>query len=103
MKYLRQMNLTPTNDHDAEECQFPRGIRRRLHEYSHHDQLTRAVFISAEAQGLSGEDTMTLLAFEALKRLQILEDRQIDIAMRSPTPTLIFNDELQEQRQRSGK
>ena len=46
--------------------------------------LIRSVLTLAEHEGYSGEDTMTLLAFEALKLLEQANDRQLDMLMLAP-------------------
>lgn len=41
---------------------------------------------AGEAGGLSGEDTMTLLAFESLKCIETLMDREMQRAFLEPPP-----------------
>jgi hypothetical protein len=50
--------------------------------------LVRNVLVAAEQQGLSGEDTMTWLAYEALKGYERCMDQLIETAMLSPLPPI---------------
>ena len=51
--------------------------------------LVRNVLASSEISGLSGEDTMTWLAFEALKALEEVLGIEMQRAMREPAPRVI--------------
>lgn len=47
---------------------------------------------TARAQGLSGEDTYTLLAFHALQMMEDFWKKNLQTAYLSPTPPLIVED-----------
>lgn len=84
--------LKPTTAEEINECADPRGMRKRLHQYSYRGgrmPLVRAVYRMAEAHGLSGEDLMTWLAFEALKALEDHYDARIEAAMLNVQPLLV--------------
>lgn len=65
-------------------------MRKRLWKYSLHDSLVKTVFDTARYRGLSGEDMMTILAFEALRQREKLMDDMLDRAMREPMPPIVF-------------
>lgn len=52
--------------------------------------MVRNVLTMAEAQGLSGEDAMTVLAYYALKEYERLYDLLLDDAIMRPTTTMVF-------------
>lgn len=89
MNSFRGWDIEPQTAEEITECATVEGMRRRIQKYRYNDAFTRAVLDSAYVRGLSGEDTMTVLAFEALRRLERLTDVQIDHVMRSPMPPLI--------------
>ncbi len=88
MSFPGDMKLKPTTAKEITECADPRGMRRRLTEYSYRggEYMVKAIFDAARMRGLSGEDTMTWLAFEALNALEDLKARFIDEAMLRPAP-----------------
>ena len=90
MKHLREMDLDPKTKDEIEDCLTPDGMRRRLFKYSFSDALTRNVYDMSKYRGLSGEDTMTVLAFEALRRLEKLTDQHLEFVMTNPMPPIIF-------------
>jgi len=51
--------------------------------------MIRAVLTAAEYQGLSGEDAMTMLAYNALVGYERLHDHVLQEAMLNPSPPLI--------------
>jgi len=53
---------------------------------SHGVHLVRTVFLLGEAQGWSGEDTMTALAFHLLGEYERVYDLVLKQAMLNPTP-----------------
>ena len=69
-----EMKLRPETAEEIEDCTTPDGMRRRLFKYGFSNPLVRNVVDSSRMRGLSGEDTMTWLAFEALKRNETLEE-----------------------------
>ena len=90
MKFgFREMSLTPETAEEIRECETPDGMRRRLRRYSFSDALTRQVLDASEMRGLSGEDKMTWLAFEALKRLERYEEMAFEKAMLEPSPPIL--------------
>ena len=52
--------------------------------------MVRAIFDAAQYRGLSGEDTMVWLAFEALKGLEYFKAQFLDNAMREPMPPFLL-------------
>ena len=81
--------LTPQTADEMRAAETIQGKRRRIHDYAHESALVHAVMNTAYAHGLSGEDTMTLLAYTALLRLEKLEGLLLDEAMVKPSPTMI--------------
>ena len=89
MRFPGDMTLKPETAEEVTECADPRGMRKRLLEYSYRggEPMVKAILDSARYRGLSGEDTMTWLAFEALKGLEDLKARFIDDMMLRPAPS----------------
>jgi len=89
-----EMKLKPETAAEITECADPRGMRKRLMEYSYrgNEPIVRAVLEAAKHRGLSGEDTMTLLAFEALKGMELYKSMVIESAMLNPNPPLVSID-----------
>ena len=56
--------------------------------------LVRNVLVTAERNGLSGDDTMTWLAYEALKALEECQGREMQRAMLDPAPRLVVLKDL---------
>ncbi len=73
MTWDHGMRLRPSAAEETKECQTPNGIRKRLQEFSRENPLVRHVFDASRYHGFSGEDTMTVLAYEALVRLEQYE------------------------------
>ncbi len=90
---LDDWKLEPQTEEETKECETIEGMRKRLNRYSRVNPTTRAVFDAAYYRGLSGDDTMTWLAFEALRRLERLENLMLEQAMLSPHP-LVFVDSV---------
>ena len=86
------MKLKPETAEEITDCATPDGMRRRLQQYAYRggEPMVKAVFDMARVRGLSGEDMMTILAFEALKGLEHYKAIVLDIAMRDPNPAAIF-------------
>ena len=86
-----EMKLKPETAEEINECADPRGMRKRLQEYAYRggEPIVKAVLDAARYQGLSGEDTMTWLAFEALKGMEQYKRMVIDEAMLRPAPHLV--------------
>jgi len=85
------MLLKPETAEEVTECADPRGMRKRLLEYSYRggEPMVRAILDSARYRGLSGEDTMTWLAFEALKSMEQLKGLILNDAMLRPAASFI--------------
>lgn len=81
--------LRPETAADVEQESTVQGKRQRIYRYSRENSLTHALLRQSEAMGLSGEDTMTWLAYEALKRVEQLEAHFIEQINMSPTPPVI--------------
>lgn len=52
--------------------------------------LARHIMIFAEREGMSGEDTMTMLAYHALIALEQSQARLLEMAMLTPAQPLVF-------------
>jgi len=72
------MKLAPATAEEKAECETPEGMRRRLFKYSYDHPMVKNVMDAARYRGLSGDDTMTWLAFEALCRLEHMEELVLD-------------------------
>ena len=82
-------NIRPETGADVEQESTIQGQRQRIYRYSRESALVNNVLRASEARGLSGEDTMTALAYEALKRLEHIESLMLDQAYISPPPMII--------------
>lgn len=93
MSFPGDMKLRPETAAEVNECATPNGMRRRLRHYSYSgsEPLVKAIFDAAAAKGLSGEDTMTWLAFEALKGLEYCKGRILERAMMEPISPLLLS------------
>lgn len=86
-----EMQLKPETAAEIEDCTTPDGMRRRLRQYSYRgaEAMVKAIFDAAEYRGMSGEDKMTWLAFEALKGLERCKSLLLEQAMLSPSPLIL--------------
>ncbi len=86
------MPLKPETAEEVTECADPRGMRKRLLEYSYRgdEPIVRAIFDAARARGLSGEDTMTWLAFEALQGMERFKGMVLNDAMLRPSTSVFM-------------
>ena len=83
MNLLRRYDINPKTVDEVMDAQTPDGMRRRINRYSREDPLVKAVLDMAYHRGFSGEDTMTILAFEALRQRERLMDHALNEAMTS--------------------
>ena len=90
MKTFRSFSIEPKTASEITEAATPNGMRKRIRHYSYENPLVRSVIDSAAAQGFSGEDTMTWLAFEALRRVEKLEDLILDESLTKPAASMIY-------------
>lgn len=86
---LGDYKLKPESAKETEEAQTPQGMRKRLRQYARDDALTRNVWMMAQHHGLSGEDEMTVLAYNALVQLEALREQLLDEARRYPGPYFV--------------
>ena len=86
MTMFGAMKLKPETAEEVNECATPDGMRRRLQEYAYRggEPMVKAIFDAARYRGLSGEDTMLWLAFEALQGLERLKGLLLNEAMLRP-------------------
>ena len=99
MRFPGDMLLKPETAEEVTECADPRGMRKRLLEYSYRggEPMVKVILDSSRYRGLSGEDTMTWLAFEALRQLEHLKGLVLNDAMLRPsTPMIVAHDERNE-------
>jgi len=89
MNFGEYGKLTPITAKEVSEVETIQGKRKRINDFSHYDPLVRAVFNSAYAQGLSGEDTMTLLAYAALIEYERMREIALEAASINPRPVVI--------------
>ena len=87
-----EMKLRPETAEEIEDCTTPDGMRRRLFKYGFSNPLVRNVVDSSRMRGLSGEDTMTWLAFEALKRAERLQEITLETVNSNVRAPLIIKD-----------
>ena len=89
---FRDMSIKPETAQEIKECAEIQGMRKRILEYGYRgDAMTRSILDSARYQGLSGDDTMTWLAFAALTRAETLEEMVLSQAMLQPPPPIFFD------------
>ena len=88
MTFPGAMKLKPHTAEEVTDCATPDGMRRRLQEYAYRggEPMVKAIFDAARCRGLSGEDTMTWLAFEALQGLERYKDLVLEQYMLNPIP-----------------
>ena len=100
MSFPGEMKLRPETATEVTECVDPLGMRARLLEYSYRggEPMVKAIFDSARYRGLSGEDTMTWLAFEALKGMEHLKELILNDAMLRPSALLVPLDSTTKER-----
>lgn len=91
MMFPGDMKLKPHTAEEVNDCATPDGMRRRLQEYAHRggEPIVKAIFDAARFRGLSGEDTMTWLAFEALQGMARYKAMVLEQAMLNPNPPFI--------------
>jgi len=77
----RGFSLNPKTAEDVNQEETIQGMRQRLYRYQREHPLVKTVMDSAHYKGLSGEDAMTWLAYEAMKRLEFIEDRMLNEVM----------------------
>ena len=82
----RQFKLKPVSAEEQQEVETVQGMRKRLRLYARYHPMVRNISVMSEMTGLSGEDEMTIIAFNALLRLEELEDRILENA---PLPIYI--------------
>lgn len=70
--------LKPETAEDTKAVETVAGMRKRLREYARDEHLVHRIFIMCEQQGLSGEDTMTTLAYYALLDRESLREKYMD-------------------------
>lgn len=88
------MKLKPVTVAEVSDTATPEGMRRRLNQYSRSNPMVRAIFDSAHYRGLSGEDKMTWLAYEALLAKEKYEDLLLEHTMLFPSQPVIFTNEV---------
>ena len=86
---LRDWDINPVS---AEEVKTIEGMRKRIQEYARYDSMTRAVMDTAYHRGLSGEDTMTMLAYHALCSREKLFDAALERSYLDMPPLIITKD-----------
>lgn len=75
-----EMKIAPYTAAEIAECSTPQGIRAYLNRKvcRCNNFLLHNIFDLAYVTGLSGEDKYTVLAFEALKRAEDLQEQLLD-------------------------
>jgi len=93
MTFLGDMKLKPHTAEEVTDCATPDGMRRRLQKYSYMggESMVKAIFDAARYRGLSGEDTMTWLAFEALQGMERYKGMVLEQYMLNPIPPIIIS------------
>lgn len=81
--------LKPETAADVEQESTIQGMRQRIYKFSRENSMVDAILMSAQARGLSGEDTMTWLAYETLKRVETLEELSLEHVRTHITPMVI--------------
>lgn len=61
-----QRKLKPETAEEVKEVETVEGMRKRIMDYARDDSMTNYVLQHAHHRGLSGDDTMTILAYQAL-------------------------------------
>ena len=86
---LRGMDINPKTAEETKDADTPEGMRRRIQQYAREDPLVRQVLDMARYQGLSGEDTYTILAFAALRDRERFMDQILEWHMVTVKPQVI--------------
>ena len=76
--YSKLKPETPDKIREAETIQ---GKRKHIYELAYHDALVRRVLDMARHEGLSGEDTMTVIAYYALIEKERITDAYLENIM----------------------
>jgi hypothetical protein len=80
----------PETARETEEQSTIEGMRRAIYQASRESVLIRQILRIAEVRGLSGDDTMTMLAYHALRSLEDQWEVNLRTAELSPIPPLVF-------------
>jgi len=95
MKNLRRFDITPRTAEETKETETCDGMRKRIFRYAYEDALTRAVMDIARFNGMSGDDTMVLLAYQALVSREKLMDECYEAALFAmPKPIIVERAEV---------
>ena len=86
----RGFNIQPKTAEDIQDSSTIQGIKDRIRRYALHDNLTMNVLRIADIHELSWEETVTLLAFQALCQRESLLDVQLDYILTNPNPMFIL-------------
>lgn len=78
------------NEHELSVNEMRAAIRLAGHRDSN---LVRQCIYRAEREGLNGEDTMTLIAYYALRMWDDSFAHQVDMAMRCTAPMMVLTPE----------
>ena len=68
-----------------------RTMRRRIDDISRESPIVHNVLSASRYAGLSGEDTMTYLAHEAIRRMLHLEKVLLDANAMRPAPPVVLD------------
>lgn len=93
MTFGESWKLQPNTAEEVKEVETIEGKRARLNRFAYESPLVKAVFDSARYRGLSGDDTMTWLAYEALLRVEQLESLLLDIHGKGIPPIYLVSQE----------
>lgn len=64
-------------------------MRAEMERLSRYDTFVHEVFVMAGHAGLSGEDKYTILAYQAIRRLQALQKQHLEFVRASIQPQIV--------------
>ena len=81
---MYERKLKPETAEETKAVETIEGMRQRIREYARDDNLVYHVLRTAEMRGLSGDDTMTMLAYHALLERERFRDLVMEDVLSRP-------------------
>ncbi len=95
--WLGGEKLKPANDVERKEAETVEGMRKRIRKYARDDALVHSILETGRWNGLSGDDTMTMLAYYALLEREQFRDMVLEQTMLNPMPPLFIKPNMEPQ------
>lgn len=75
------------------DAETPAEMRAEIYRLQHHNYFVRAATDAANFAGMSGEDRYTMLAYNALRRLECVEADLREFILRMPPKPVVLKTE----------